>query len=234
MLPPLSQAMAKGESERFRHLVDQALRLLVYVVVPLTGSMLVLAGPGISLLYQHGRFSVTDTATMTPVFAVFLVGLVAHVLIALLAPVFYAGKDTRTPVTAALLAVGVDVAAAVALFPSLHLAGLALAIGLGAWFEVSLLLIMIQRRVGFDLRPLARSVATCLPGAVLATAATLVADRAIVSLTRGSGGIPVLVVELALASLTGLAVYLVWSMLLRVPELGAARELVRTLLRRRA
>jgi putative peptidoglycan lipid II flippase len=234
MLPPLSQAMARGELERFRHLVDQALRLLVYVVVPLTGLMLVLAGPGIALLYQHGRFTAADTATMTPVFAVFLVGLVAHVLIALLAPVFYAGKDTRTPVTAALLAVGVDVAAAVALFPSLHLAGLALAISLGAWFEVSLLLIMVERRVGFDLRPLARSAVASLPGAVLAAAATLIADRAIVSLTHGSAGIPGLLAELALAALAGGLTYLAWSLLLRLPELRAARDLARVVLRRRA
>lgn len=233
MLPPLSQAIARGDTERFRRLVDQALRLLLYVVVPLTGFMFVLAAPSIALLYQHGRFSATDTETMTPVFVVFLLGLIAHVLIALLAPVFYAGKDTRTPVTAALLAVAVDVTAAVVLFPTFHLMGLALAIGLGAWSEVTLLLFLMERRVGFDLRPLGRTIAVCVPGALLASGVTLIVDRQLARLSGGSASIPVLVAELGIAGLAGLGAYLAWSRVLRLPELETAMDLARTLLRRR-
>jgi len=56
-----------------------------------------------AFLYQHGGYTPQEVTEITPVFLVFLIGLVAHVLISLLAPIFYAGKDTRTPVTAALL-----------------------------------------------------------------------------------------------------------------------------------
>jgi peptidoglycan biosynthesis protein MviN/MurJ (putative lipid II flippase) len=45
LLPPLSQAIARGDTERFSRLVDQSLRLLLYVAIPLTGVMLVLATP---------------------------------------------------------------------------------------------------------------------------------------------------------------------------------------------
>ena len=48
LLPPLSQAIARGDRERFGRLVDQSLRLMLYVVVPLTGLMLVLATPTIA------------------------------------------------------------------------------------------------------------------------------------------------------------------------------------------
>jgi len=34
LLPPLSQSIARGDDERFRRLVDKALRLLLFVVVP--------------------------------------------------------------------------------------------------------------------------------------------------------------------------------------------------------
>ena len=117
LLPPLSQAIARGETERFGRLVDQALRLTLYVVIPLTGLMLVLSTPTLSLLFQHGIFTPEATSIAVPVFVVFLLGLVAHVLISLLAPIFYAGKNTRTPVAAAILAVAVDVVAAAVLFP---------------------------------------------------------------------------------------------------------------------
>jgi putative peptidoglycan lipid II flippase len=232
LLPPLSQAIAKGDRERFSRLVDQALRLTLYVVVPLTGLMLVLATPTLTLLFQHGALTPEATSIAVPVFLVFLLGLVAHVMISLLAPIFYAGKDTRTPVTAAILAVAVDVVAAAVLFPVFGLAGLALAIGLGAWAEVGMLFYFMRRRQGFDLRRLGMTVAFAVPGASLTAAAALGVDRFVSSATHGSTAFPALVVELGLAGLAGLAVYLAWSRVLRLPELATATDLVKTLVRR--
>lgn len=232
LLPPLSRAIARGETDRFSRLVDQSLRLLLYVVIPLTGLMVVLATPGIGFLYLHGGYTADDVAKTVPVFLVFLIGLVAHVLISLLAPIFYAGKDTRTPVAAALLAVAVDVIAAAVLFPLFALNGLALAIGLGAWAEVSMLFYFMRRRQGFDLRPLGLTVAFAIPGASLTAAAALAADRIVTSLTHGSTSFPALGLELAAAGLAGAGVYLAWSRLLRLPELAIATDLVKTLLRR--
>jgi putative peptidoglycan lipid II flippase len=232
LLPPLSQAIARGDRERFSRLVDQALRLTLFVVIPLTGLMLVLATPTLSLLFQHGNFTPEATSIAVPVFAVFLLGLVAHVLISLLAPIFYAGKDTRTPVTAALLAVAVDVVAAALFFPFFGLVGLALAIGIGAWAEVTMLVYFMRRRQGFDLRRLGLTVAFAVPGASLTAAAALAADRFVSGLTHGSTAFLALGLELGLAGIAGVAVYLAWSRLLRLPELATAADLVKTLARR--
>jgi putative peptidoglycan lipid II flippase len=233
LLPPLSRAVAGGDDARFRRLVDQSLRLLLFVVVPLTGLMLVLATPTLAFLYQHGAFDAAATASTATIYEVFLLGLVAHVMIALLAPIFYAGKDTRTPVTAALVAVGVDVVAAVVLFPFMHLEGLALAIGLGAWVEVFLLVVLMERRIGFDLRPIARHAVAFAGGACVAAAAAFVAVRFV----EGSRGVSPSflgqVFELAAGGIVGLAVYLGWSLAFRLPELEAAVDLARTLLDRR-
>jgi len=234
LLPPMSQAIARGATDRFSRLVDQSLRLLLFVVLPLTGVVFVLAGPGLTLLWGHGSYTPADVAYTTSVFMVFLFGLVAHVLIALLAPIFYAGKDTRTPVTAALLAVAVDIVGAALLFPFFHLQGLALAIGLGAWAEVAMLLYLIERRVGFDLAPIGRGVAAFLPGAALASGAALAVDRLFAALTHNSASIPALFLELGLAATAGLGAYVAWARILRLTELAEAMELARTLTRRRA
>jgi putative peptidoglycan lipid II flippase len=232
LLPPLSHAIARGDDDRFRRLVDQSIRLLLFVVVPLTGFMLVLARPTIAILYQHGRFGPQDTASTTAVYAVFLLGLVAHVVIALLAPIFYAGKDTRTPVTAALLAVAVDIGAAAILFPFMHLAGLALAIGLGAWAEVTVLVVLMERRIGFDVRPIARHAVAFAGGACVASAAGYVAAR-FVDRAFESTSLLLQIAELAAGGLVGLAAYVAWSKVFRLPELDAAIDLGRTLIGRR-
>ncbi len=232
LLPPLSQAFSLGQHDRFRGLVDQSLRLLLFVVIPMTGLMLVLAAPTVALLYQYGKTDFHSVAAMVPIFIVFLLGLVAHVLISLLAPIFYAGKDTRTPVTAALLAVAVDIGAAIVLFPFFHLQGLALAIGLGAWAEVILLVTLMEKRIGFDLRPLLRHAVSFFGGACVASAAAFLTARYMEQHTGGTATFFGRITELAPAGLVGLAVYLAWARLFRLPELQAALDLARSLARR--
>ncbi len=229
LLPPLSRAFSLGQRDHFRHLVDQSLRLLLFVTIPLTGLMFALASPSIALLYGYGKIGPAGQTAMVPVYVVFLAGLVAHVMIALLAPIFYAGKDTRTPVAAALVAVAVDIGAALVLFPLFHLQGLALAIGLGAWTEVVMLVTLMERRIGFDLRPMARHSIAFACGGLVAAAAAYLADRFIEQYTGGPVSFLARVAELAPAGLVGLAVYVAWARALRLPELDAALELVRTL-----
>jgi putative peptidoglycan lipid II flippase len=233
LLPPLSQAIARNDRDRFGRLADQSLRMLVYIAIPLAGLMAVLARPLLSLLFEHGDFGPADLTATIPIFLLFQVGLVAHVLIALLAPIFYAGKDTRTPVGAALIAVAVDVVAAAALFPVLHIEGLALALGLGAWAEVSLLLYFMRKRAGFNLEPLGRAAAFAIPGTSIASAAALAAYREVDHLAHGSTSVFVLVPELAVAGLVSLGVYVFWSRLTRMPELSMAFDLARTVLGRK-
>jgi putative peptidoglycan lipid II flippase len=232
LLPPLSRAYSLGQQGQFRALADQSLRLLLFVTIPLTGLMLALATPTIALLYGYGKLAAADQSAMVPVFIVFLAGLVAHVMIALLAPIFYAGKDTRTPVTAALVAVGVDIAGAAVLFPFFHLQGLALAIGLGAWVEVVMLVALMERRIGFDLRPMARHAVAFVGGGLVAGAAAYLADRFIEQYTGGPTSFFARIAELVPSGLVGLAVYVAWARAWRLPELNAALELVRTLLGR--
>jgi putative peptidoglycan lipid II flippase len=234
LLPPLSRAVARGDDERFSRLVDQSLRLLLFVVVPLTGFMLVLATPTIAFLFQHGATNAQDTASMAPVYKVFLLGLVAHVLIALMAPIFYAGKDTRTPVTAALVAVAVDVVAAIVLFPFMHLEGLALAIGLGAWAEVAMLVALMERRIGFDLKPLARHSVAFFAGACVASAAAFLTARFVGGPGAGASSMVSEVTTVAAAGFVGVVVYAAWAVLFRLPELRDAFDLARTLVGRGA
>ncbi len=232
LLPPLSRAVASGDDARFRRLVDQSLRLLLFVVIPLTGLMMVLATPTLAVLYQHGNFKAASTASTATVYEVFLLGLVAHVLIALLAPIFYAGKDTRTPVTAALVAVAVDILASIVLFPVMHLEGLALAIGLGAWAEVLILVVLMEKRIGFDLRPMARHAVAFAAGACVAAAGAMLTARYV----EGSlGGVSLIgqFVEMGGGGLVGAVLYLAWSRAFELPELNDAIDLIRTLVGRR-
>jgi putative peptidoglycan lipid II flippase len=166
------------------------------------------------------------------VLLVLVLGLPGHVAITLVAPIFYARKDTKTPVVAALLFVAVNVVGAIVLFGPFGLTGLAIAMGLGAYAEVGTLTFLMARDLGLGTRRMLVGVLTYLPGAALAGAAAYTTDRLIGALTHGHEGLVLLIVDLGLATVAGGAGYLAWSYLARLDELSWAMELGGGLMRR--
>jgi putative peptidoglycan lipid II flippase len=235
MLPSMSRDLARGDIASYVSLVTRAVRLIVWVMLPLAGLTIVLRTEIVTLLFGYGRFD-AHGVELTAAALLFLgLALASESLIAILARAFYASRDTLTPVMAAVLAVALNVSLAIVLVERLELAGIGLAIAVGSWVEVGYLLLVLGRRVGgFDTAEVVRSGAVALAGAILASG---VAGLTIVLLERAVGASPprpVLFVELALATgLAGLA-YLGLSRALRIPELGTIVRLMSDALRRPA
>ncbi len=233
LLPALSQAVVAGEMGRFAGVVGRALRQLFFVVAPATGLMFVFGRPIVAILFGHGDFTPHDVDLTAATLSVFLVGLGGHVLVAILAPAFFAFQDTRTPVAAALAAVAVDVAGAILLIGPLGLNGLALAIGLGAWVEAAILFGLLLRRVpGIELLGLGRSIVVFVAGAALASAVGLGAGLGVEALLGRHLNTLGLIVEVGLGGGLGVLAYAAWSVVFEVEELGEWIGLGRGLLGR--
>jgi putative peptidoglycan lipid II flippase len=179
------------------------------------------------LLFLQGRFDAAAALATSDVLVVFAIGLAAHAMVAILAPAFYAGKDTRTPVLAAILAVAVNVAVAVVAVGPLGLRGLALAITLGAWFELAVLLVLLERRVpAVRLGALGRGVAAFLPGAVAASVTAYLALQVIDGHAAVDATKVELAVQLAIAGVAAALVFGAYAALLRLEELRTLRLIV--------
>jgi putative peptidoglycan lipid II flippase len=86
------------------------LRWALLIGVPATIALILLSGPMLSALFQYGQFDARDVAMSTRSLMAFALGLVAFMLIKVLAPGFYARKDTRSPVKYGLIAMGANTA----------------------------------------------------------------------------------------------------------------------------
>ena len=94
-------------------------------------------------MFAYGRFDESAVEAASGALGVFLLGLPAHGLIAVLARAFYADQETRTPVIGALIAVAINVGVSVVTAPTLGIQGLALGIAAGAWVEALFLLVRL-------------------------------------------------------------------------------------------
>jgi putative peptidoglycan lipid II flippase len=232
IFPSMARELATGGEARYVALLTRSLRLLLFVMLPIGALMAVLRRQIVSILFPGFDARVVDLTSAALLF--FLIGLAAHALIGVLARAFYARQDTRTPVAAAILSVVVNVSLAVLLVGPLGVAGLALAIAIGAWVEALVLVAILRSRLpSLDLGSLVRVVLEAALGSLIAGAIALGVVYAIDGWIGRQPSWALLVVQSALAATVGGLVYLGVSLALRIPELPTIVGLMVDLVRRR-
>ena len=235
LLPALSHEAAVGNAVEFAGLVSRALRLLVFVMVPIAGLGIVLAGPVVDVLFGGGRTPPATLGLISVTFASFLLGLAAHAMIAVLARAFYAQQDTRTPVAAGIVSVVFNTTLSVvfSLQLGLGLAGIGLAIAVGAWIEALILLEILRRRTPeLRLGPIGLVAVRSLAATAAAAAVTFAIAGALGLNGPDTPSRLVTALRVGVAGGLGLIVYLVVAAALRIPELPSIVGVMADLLRR--
>ncbi len=142
--------------------LDAATQRLAYYIVPSAMGFLALGGVIAAALFQTGEFTAANSRYVWLVLAGSSIGLLAATLGRLYSSTFYALHDTRTPLKAGLVRVGVGatlgLTAALFLPKALGLpvhwgaAGITAASGVAAWVEFMMLRRALAARIGhFDL-----------------------------------------------------------------------------------
>jgi putative peptidoglycan lipid II flippase len=153
LMPQLAAARASNDADRYSAMLDWGLRLVVLLAVPSSVALLVFAGPLVATLFHYGAFRDADVAQVSLALAGYGSGLLGLIAIKVLAPGYYASRDTRTPMRIAIAALVITQLLNIALVPWLRHAGLALSIGLGGLINAGLLLAGLLRRGSYRPAP---------------------------------------------------------------------------------
>lgn len=127
VFPLISRHAAAGDAANLASAYRKGMRLILVINVPAAAGLAVLAFPIIRVIFQHGAFDPEATRTMTPVLVANALGLPFFSFVNLALRAFYAEKDTKTPVKAAVLSFVVNVVLSLALMGPLSTLGLAIA-----------------------------------------------------------------------------------------------------------
>lgn len=214
--PELASRANRGDFDGFRREFSGGLRLLSLVVLPASGLMIVLARPIVTALLRYGDFTARSASLTADTLAAFGVGLLFFSLYLYTLRAFYSMQDTRTPFLLNCFENGLNIALALALYPSLGVQGLALSWSIAYVVSSVLALLALRAKLGrLDGR---RNLATGLRIAVAAGLATALAAGLAAVIGEGSTPRAILVCVVALSG-AGL-VYLVVLRLLGVRELA--------------
>ncbi len=147
LLPSLSKAYAGSDDSEYSQLLDWGLRLTFILAAPAAVALAVLATPLVATLFHYGKFTAIDVAMTQQALIAYSVGLLGLILVKILAPGFYARQNIKTPVKIAVFTLVATQLMNLIFIFGLHLnhAALALAIGLGACINATLLFYHLRK-----------------------------------------------------------------------------------------
>jgi putative peptidoglycan lipid II flippase len=125
--------------------VQRTAALLAYIVIPSSVGIIVLATPITRLLFQRGAFDAAATAITASCVQMYALGLVFQALLPVLAKVFYAFKNTVTPLLISVGIVGANMAGNIVLSRYLGAPGIALATSITVMLGAVVCAVLLRR-----------------------------------------------------------------------------------------
>ncbi|MEY8204531.1 MAG: murein biosynthesis integral membrane protein MurJ [Bermanella sp.] len=167
ILPSLSQKHAAQNKQQFVVTLDWGVRIVLLIGLPAALALMVLAEPLMMTIFYRGEISAYDIQKMAMSLRAYSAGLLAFMLIKVLAPGFYARQDTKTPVKIGIKAMVVNMALNIPLVLTLAHVGLALATTVSAYLNAVLLYMGLRKLGYYQAQPgwgvwLARIVLACI------------------------------------------------------------------------
>ena len=183
ILPSLSRQVRTGDDAGAQATQNRGLELALLLTLPAAVGLGVLAHPILATLFQRGAFTAAATAATAPALTAYAAGLPAFVLIKILAPGFFARRDTGTPVKIAALAMAVNAAGTVLLgfvLPWAHV-GIAISGSVAGWLNALALMTVLHRRGHFSLDRQSKRALPRIAGAAIGMGVLLVAATGLVA-----------------------------------------------------
>jgi len=154
LFPTLAVLVAQGQRDEMRRVFGTALRNMLFLTLPAAVGLIILRVPIVRLLLEWGEFDETSTMATAWALGFFALGLVGHAVVEITTRAFYALKNTKTPVTVAVITMMLNIGLSVAfvnLFARLNWpphGGLALANSVAVLLEMVVLLVLLRPLMG--------------------------------------------------------------------------------------
>lgn len=148
VLPSMSRQVAEGDLAGMKETLSFGIRLTLFITIPAMAGLMACSTPIFSVIFMGGAFTYDTVVNSALALLYYSLGLSFVALTRVLAPVFYALKDTKTPVYTALMAFGVNFCMSLLLMGPLKHGGLALATTISAFCNMLLLFWFLRRKIG--------------------------------------------------------------------------------------
>jgi putative peptidoglycan lipid II flippase len=146
-LPVVARLATKRDYKVLGDTLVSSLTLAFALTIPAAVGLWVLAEPIVGLIFEHGRFSQSDTFMTAQALRFYSIGLLAYAAVKIVVPVFYALDDTRWPVIGSFVAVALNICIILATLDKLQHRAIALSTSVTMILNFMLLAIVLYRKI---------------------------------------------------------------------------------------
>ncbi|MDD3142730.1 MAG: murein biosynthesis integral membrane protein MurJ [Candidatus Cloacimonetes bacterium] len=147
LLPTFSRQVTKGEWPELSQNLRVAAVNLIYLMLPITTLIIALGGDLVQVVFQRGAFDAKASLWTQQALIFYSLGLIFFSFNQTLTPLFYANKDTRTPVRIAAAMVALNIVLNFILMQFLQHRGLAFATSLTAMANFGIQYHLIRKKM---------------------------------------------------------------------------------------
>jgi putative peptidoglycan lipid II flippase len=224
--PAISRLVAEQDFGRIRATLANALGLMLFLNLPATIGLIVLARPIIAVIFEHGEFTAADTAATAAALQLYAIGLVGYSIVRIISPTFYALGRSRVPVMVSAGSVVLNVVMNVTLVNSMGYRGLALGTSITAIANACVQLFLLRREInGLNGSRIAASLARVIVAASVMGVVTAAANWQLLGLMPGSA-LSTQILRLSITIFIALLTLTAMAQMLRIQEYAEARDLV--------
>ena len=218
IFPVMSADAAKKDFAALRSTVSKGMCATVFVALPATVGLIIIAKLLIAAAFEHGKFTPQDTNMVVRTLVFYALGLCGYFAQQILARAFYSMQDSKVPMQSALVAVFANAVLNLTLIWFMGRAGLACSTAVCSYLQVVILIIVLRRKLEHTILD---GLSVTLMKTLAATGLMSLAAATIMILTRNLPHVRSFdVLRLAAVVPIAAAVYLLAAKFLRIEMLS--------------
>jgi putative peptidoglycan lipid II flippase len=227
IFPTLTEQAARHSWQEFRRTISLGIRSTNFLTIPCVAGLLAVGLPAIRLFFQMGKFTPESTSATAAALFYYSFGIVGYSGAMVLTRVYYALRDTRTPVLVGIGTVFLNILLNIWLVKPMGHSGLALAYSLVGIVNMLVLLALLRIKLGHldGRRIILSGLGSCAASLIMGGVAYEVVSRLQDLLGIATKTAQLVAVGSAVAS--GVLVYFLLAILLRLEEFQLVLNLVK-------
>jgi putative peptidoglycan lipid II flippase len=151
IFPVMSTDAARKDFDALTKTIAKGIKAAVFVAIPATAGIVLVAKPLISAIFEHGEFKSEDTPIVAFTLSFYAIGLCGYFSQQVLTRAFYSIQNSKIPALSALLAVVVNIFLNLSLIWFLGTAGLAAATAACSYLQVVILVTVLRKKLGHSI-----------------------------------------------------------------------------------
>lgn len=209
MFVDCASLVAKEKYDEVKLKVSSTIKSLIFVLIPATVGVIILAKPIVSLILYRGNFDSTSLDLTSNCLVFYILGIVFVAVNSVIVKVFYSFKDTKTTTIVSTISIVLNICLNFLLSNFMGVSGLALSTTISSMFSTICLVLLLKRKIGdYGLKSIFfGSIKTLIASIIMAIFVNVIYRAVYGSISH--------LLALLLSIIAGMIVYFISSLLLR-------------------